>query len=111
MGDLYCYDDGSYVPVNSAEDQIVVSGAEEPNETTYSSPDGSRNIKVVQGDGDAFLYDASAVPAFDPIYLASGVQSVQFSDVSNGRPLEIVVKLNDGSFDLFDSQGNAYNAE
>ena len=111
VGDLYCYDDDSYVPVNSAEDQIVVSGAEEPNETTYQSPDGTRMVKVVQTDGDAFLYDTAAVPTFDPIYLASGVQSIQFSDASNGRPLEVVVKLNDGSFDLFDSQGNAYNAE
>jgi hypothetical protein len=66
---------------------------------------------VVQSDGDAFLYDAAAVPTFDPIYLASGVQSVQYSDVNNGRPLEIVLKLNDGSFDLFDAQGNSYNAE
>jgi hypothetical protein len=111
VGDLYCYDDDSYVPVNSAEDQIVVSGAEESNETTYGRPDGTRNVKVAQGDGDAFLYDAAAIPAFDPIYLASGVQSVQYSNAGNGRPLEIVLKLNDGSFDLFDAQGNTYNAE
>ena len=111
VGDLYCYDDNDYVDANSADDQIVVTGAEEANETTYSSPDGTRMVKVVQSDGDAFLYDAAAIPTFDPIYLASGVQSVQYSDVNNGRPLEIVVKLNDGSFDIFDAQGNPYNSE
>jgi hypothetical protein len=111
VGDLYCYDDNDYVDANSADDQIVVTGAEEANETTYSSPDGTRMVKVVQSDGDAFLYDAAAVPSFDPIYLASGVQSIQYSDASNGRPLEIVVKLNDGSFDIFDAQGNPYNSE
>jgi len=110
VGDLYCYDDDSYVPVNSADDQIVVSGAEEPNEAAFNSPDGSRTVKVVQTDGDAFLYDNAAVPSFDPVYLASGVQSVQYSDASNGRPVEIVLKLNDGSYDMFDAQGNPYNA-
>jgi hypothetical protein len=111
VGDLYCYDDDSYVAANSADDQIVVSGAEEPNETAYNSPDGTRSVKVVQNDGDAFLYDTAAIPTFDPIYLASGVQSVQFSNTSNGRPLEIVVKLNDGSFDLFGADGKSYSTD
>jgi len=109
VGDLYCYDDDSYVPVNSVDDQIVVSGAEEANETVYKSPDGTRTVKVVQTDGDAFLYDAAQIPSFDPIYLASGVQNIQFSDTNNGRPLEIILKLNDGSFDMFDSQGHPFN--
>ncbi len=52
--------------------------------------------------------DTGNPPAFDPIYLASGVESVEFSDTSNGRPLEIVLKLDDGSFDVFDDQGQAY---
>jgi hypothetical protein len=68
-------------------------------------------VKIVQNDGDAFLYDAALIPSFDPIYLASGVQSVQFSDVNNGRSLEIILKLNDGSFDMFGSDGHPYNAE
>jgi hypothetical protein len=43
--------------------------------------------------------------------MASGVQSVQFSDPNNGRPLEIILKLNDGSYDMFNAQGNPYNYE
>jgi len=111
LGDLYCYDDDSYIPANSADDQIVVNGNESANESVYKSPDGSRVVKLVQNDGDAFLYDTAAVPTFDPIYLASGVQNVQFSNVNNGRPLEIILTLNDGSFDLFGADGKSYNTE
>ncbi|HTA17318.1 MAG TPA: hypothetical protein VK786_06205, partial [bacterium] len=97
VGDLYCYNDGDYIPVNSAEDQIVVSQPDTSDYQVFTSPDGSRTVKLVAGGADAFLYDNSSQPAFDPVYLASGVQSVEFSDTSNGRPLEIVLKLDDGS--------------
>ena len=86
MGDLYCYDDDSYIPANSADDQIAVTGSEQPDDRAYNSPDGARTVKITQGDGDAFLYDTANPPSFDPIYLASGVQSIQFSDTTNGRP-------------------------
>ena len=108
VGDLYCYNDGDYIPVNSAQDQIVVSQPDSSDYQVFTSPDGSRTVKLVAGGADAFLYDNSNPPAFDPVYMASGVQSVEFSDTSDGRPLEIVLKLDDGSFDLFDAQGQAY---
>lgn len=111
VGELYVYNDDSYIPANSAEDPVVVSGAEQSDDLVYNSPDGKRTVKVEQSDGDAFLYDTANQPSFDPIYLASGVQSVQYSDVDNGRPLEIVLRLNDGSYDLFDAQGYPYNSE
>ena len=110
VGELYVYNDEGYIPANAADDQIVVTGQEQANDTVYNSPDGKRTVKIVQGDGDAFLYDTANQPAFDPIYLASGVQSILFSDVNNGRPLEIILKLNDGSYDMFDAQGHPYNA-
>src|SRR5665213_219507 len=108
VGDLYCYDDGSYIPVNSRDDQVGVSQPESVDLKSYGSPDGSRTIKVVEGTEDAFLYDNASPPAFEPIYLASGVQRVEFSG-SNGRPMEIVLKLQDESYDLFDSAGRPYN--
>jgi hypothetical protein len=108
VGDLYCYNQGDYIPVNSAEDQIVVSQPDTTDYQVFTSPDGTREVKLVAGGADAFLYDTAVPPSFDPVYLASGVQSVQFSDTSNGRPLEIVLRLDDGSFDLFDAQGQAY---
>jgi hypothetical protein len=80
-----------------------------PSQQAYDSPDGTRVVKIIGESQDAFLYDNSNPRTFDPVYLASGVQNVQFSEVANGRPLELVLKLNDGSFDMFDSYGNAYN--
>ena len=36
------------------------------------------------------------------------MESVSFSDPSSGRPLQVVLKLNDGTFDMFDDEGNSY---
>ncbi len=109
VGDLYCYDDDDYIPCNSAEDQVVVQGSNGAGFKSYTSPDGTRLIKVAAETQDAFLYDTADPPTFNPIYLASGVQSVEFSDTSHGRPLEIILKLNDGSFDVLDGQGIPYS--
>ncbi len=109
VGDLYCYNNDNYIPCNSAEDQIVVTAPDGSGQQVFNSPDGTRQVKLTPDSQDAFLYDTALHPAFDPLYLASGVQSVQFSGTGNGRPLEIILKLNDGSFDMFDSQGNSYN--
>jgi hypothetical protein len=111
VGELYAYNDDSYIPANSADDQVVVTGQEQTTDMAYNSPDGMRTVKIAQGDGDAFLYDTANPPTFDPVYMASGVQSVQFSDTNNGRPLEIILKLNDGSYDMFNAEGNPYNYE
>ncbi len=111
VGDLYVYDNSGYVPANSADDQIVVTGSEQANDIAYNSPDGTRTVKIAKDDGDAFLYDTANPPSFDPIYLASGVESVQYSGENNGRPTEIVLRLNDGSYDMFDAQGNPYNSQ
>ncbi len=109
VGDLFCYNNDNYIPCNSSQDQVVVTASNNANIQSVVSSDGTRMVKLDADTQDAFLYDTTTPPAFDPVYLASGVESVQFSDPSNGRPLEIVLKLNDGSFDLFDGQGNAYN--
>ncbi len=109
VGDLYCYNNDSYVPCNSAEDQIVVTSPDTPNEKSYASPDGARTVKVVSDTQDAFLYDTDGSPDFNPIYLATGVVDVQFSSTQSGRPLEILLKLSDGSFDVYDGDGNAYS--
>jgi hypothetical protein len=109
VGDLYCYDNDDYIPCNSAEDQVAVTGPDNSSMQTYNSPDGTRVVKVVSDTMDAFLYDTADPPAFNPVYLASGVKSIQFSNTGNGRPEEIVLTLNDGSFDMFDGQGKPYN--
>ncbi len=110
VGDLYCYDGDGFIPVNSADDEIIVAASEMPSDMVFNSLDGKRRVKITKDNGDAFLYDLTKPPAFGPIYLASGVQNIEYSDANNGRPLEIILTLNDGSYDLFDAQGNAYNA-
>ncbi len=109
MGDLYCYNNSSYIPCNSAEDNVAVVVPDNGNIRNFTSPDNTRIVKVVADTQDAFLYDTSNPPAFNPVYLASGVQDVMFSNPNNGRPLEIILKLNDQSFDMFDGNGNPYN--
>ncbi len=111
MGDLYCYDDAQYLAFNSLEDNVAVTIPDSVNLQTYLSPDKTRMIKVVAETHDAFIYDTSIPPVFPPAYLASGVKDVIFSDISNGRPLEIILKLNDGSFDMFDGNGNPYGPQ
>ena len=109
LGDLYCYSEGGYIPVNSQNDHVQVTPPDTVTSQSFDSPDKARTVKLVSDSQDAFLYDTAQPPSFEPIYLASGVQRVEFSDTSNGRPMEIVLKLNDGSFDLFDGQGQPYN--
>jgi hypothetical protein len=108
VGDLYCYNNDSYIPVNSADDQIVVTTNDHPDSTVFTSPDGTRTVKIASDSKDAFLYDAAEPPTFEPQYLASGVESVQFSNPRNGNPLEIVLKLDNGTYDLLDADGDPY---
>lgn len=109
MGDLYCYNNDNYIPSNSANDQVVVTAPIDQGLQAYKSLDGTRTVKVVGDSLDAFLYDNADPATFDPVYLASGVQSVLFSDTGNGKPLQIVLKLNDGSYNMFDDYGNPFN--
>ena len=108
VGDLYCYNNATYIPCNSAEDQIVVTvNSPSNNGLVFTSADGTRQVKVMGDSKDAFLYDTANPPSFAPVYLASEVSNVQFSN-NPGRPLEIVLTLGDGTFDLFDAEGNPY---
>jgi len=109
VGELYCYNNNVYVPATSAEDNVVVTAPQNASMHNYNSPDGTRSVKVDNDTMDAFLYDTANPPNFDPIYLASGVKNVQFSDTSSGRQLEIILTLNDGSFDMFDGDGHPFN--
>jgi hypothetical protein len=108
VGDLYCYTNDGYIPANCANDQIIVTSTDQTGAVTYNSSDGTRTVKVFTEAQDAFLYDTANPPTFDPIYLASGVQGVQFSDTANGRPLQVILKLKDGSFDMFDAMGTPF---
>jgi hypothetical protein len=108
VGDIYLYYDAQYIPADSAKDPVVTT-VQAGSEMVYKSPDGTRMIKVMTNGGDAFLFDTVIPPSFDPIYLASNVTDVKFSNTQDGSPLEIMLTLTDNSFDLFDDQGDPLN--
>ena len=62
---------------------------------------------VVSGDSKvAYLYDTtSVVPAFDPVYLGSGVNDVQFQMDDQGQLTGFVTVLDDGALNIFDQNG------
>ena len=103
---VYIYDNDQYVPANS-EDTVEATN---PSTTvSYSSKDGTRMVKIV--DGDAFLYDTAEGESDNkPVYLASNVKEVKFSGAREGKPLQVLLVFDDGSFEMFDSDGNAYNS-
>lgn len=96
---IYVYDDGQYIPDGTSGTPPASAGPVE-----YRSKDGTRAVKMM--GQDAFLYDTSDAHAFKPIFLDSGVERAAFSNTSNGKPLRIMLELNDGSFELFDNKGN-----
>ncbi|HXC65154.1 MAG TPA: hypothetical protein VNZ67_12400, partial [bacterium] len=71
---------------------------------SFSSPDGSRLVKVLEG-GDAFLYDTATPPSFSPVFLAHRVARVKYSDTSQGQALQVALVLANGSTLHFDSSG------
>jgi hypothetical protein len=80
--------------------------------TTASFPckDGTRTVKIISGD--AFLYDTVAGETGNkPVFLASGVKQVKYSNPGNGKPLQIMLVMTDRSFELFDSDGNPYSGQ
>jgi|GEM_PF-5014123 hypothetical protein len=71
---------------------------------SFTSPDGSRLVKVLDG-GDAFLYDTASPPSFTPVFLAHRVARVKYSDTSQGQALQVALVLANGSTLHFDSSG------
>lgn len=110
---VYVYVNGNYQASPSSGDvnTTVVPDANlsASSAKVYRSSDSSRMVKVTGSSEDAFLYDTTDNPSFQPIYLASGVKEVRLSNTQNGRALQVMLILNDGSFDLFDDQGNPFN--
>jgi hypothetical protein len=71
------------------------------------SPDGTREIQVYGDRREAFLYDLTG--GGDPrfiAYLATGVKHVTFSEAS-GSDMQIMLLMLDGSYDVFDADGNS----
>jgi len=107
---VYVYVNGNYqASPEGGDTTTTMVSPSESSVKVFRSSDSTRMVKVTGNSEDAFLYDTTDNPSFQPIYLASGVKDVKLSNPGNGRPLQIMLTLNDGSFDLFDDQGNPYN--
>jgi hypothetical protein len=75
----------------------------------YVSPDGTREVMVsVDGNETAYLYDIDPndMSPFSPVYLAAGVNSVQFGTDDQGNPA-ITIGMDDGVYSVYDWNGNA----
>jgi hypothetical protein len=75
--------------------------------STSKSPDGKRMVQIVSPDGGAFLFDESSSPPVFMKYLGKNADKVRFSGGVSGQPLRILVDFKDGSFVLFDADGNS----
>jgi hypothetical protein len=106
VNQTYMYDNGDYVSADNSQ-ASTPTGVTTNNlsQGVYDSKDGTRQVKVTGDKQDAFLFDKSNPPAFQPVYLSSGVKEVHFSNPTNGQPPRIMVVLADGSFALFDDSG------
>jgi hypothetical protein len=107
---VYVYNNGDYVSSTSTATDVQApdSAPAQSGEVDFKSRDGDRTVKVF-GE-DAFLYDTSMDgSANKPVYLASNVKEVKFSKPGYGKPMQIMLILNDGSFEMFDWDGNPYN--
>ncbi len=124
---VYIYENGNYAPTDQADANAGgnsynqpptngnVAGSSNMEENSnlskdiveFPSQDKTRMVKIVGGEGDAFLYD-SAKNSFKPLFLESDVKDVKFSKNSKGA-MEIKLILNDGSYEKFDAQGKQLN--
>lgn len=108
----YPYEDGQVIVKNPTVGQPAPEApatAEAGRE--WRSPDGRRMVQVTGDQGEAFLYDTtSGSPAYLN-YLARGVEQARFSGGTRGKPLRILLDFTDGSFALFDADGNAIDSK
>jgi len=109
---IYVYDGSRYLPSETIySDTVIQPGdADHPGDFTLRSKDRTRMVRVVGQNRDAILYDTAKPPSFRPIFLDSGVEEVRFSDTGRGAPLQVILTLKDGSFEMFDADGNPFGA-
>jgi hypothetical protein len=114
---LYVYVDNNYYPYQDAQNGVTVihpeiqqPPAEIPDLSqgvNYNSPDQRRTMLIFGPQSEAFLYDVTSDAPVFLKYLGSNVQSVEYSGKTSGNPLQILVRFFDGSFALYDADGNS----
>ncbi|HXS99329.1 MAG TPA: hypothetical protein VN915_01495 [Elusimicrobiota bacterium] len=71
---------------------------------TWKSPDGKRMVQINGAAGGAFLFDQTKSPPSLIKHLGDGAENVRFSGGKSG-PTKILVDYKDGSFHLYDQNG------
>ncbi|MFI5363546.1 MAG: hypothetical protein ACHQ49_16385, partial [Elusimicrobiota bacterium] len=90
----------------TAQPSLTAASAPAKEGSTEKSPDGKREVQIVGSDGGAFLFDESKTPPVFMKYLGAGATSVKYVGGTSGKPLSILVNFKDGTFNLFDAEGN-----
>jgi hypothetical protein len=98
------------VAVEREENVTPPASHPEPDKSAKVSPDGRRSAQIVGGEAQAFLYDKTATPPKFLKYLGQGVTQARFSGGSGGAPLQLLVEYKDGTFALFDGDGNSQSS-
>ena len=107
----YPYEQGGVVTVKNAELQAPPSTNPAPNEGRgTASPDDRRMVQIFGEANEAFLYDQSSGKPVFLRYLGQDVDKVRFSGGTSGRALQILLDFKDGSFAMFDADGNTLEA-
>ena len=117
----YVYVDENYYPYEQEQEGTILvkhpelqtpsAEAPAPNPAGASvSPDGTRMVQLSAGAAEAYLFDHTVAPPVMMKYLGQGVQKVRFSGGTPGAPLQILLEFLDGSFALYDGDGNAKDA-
>jgi hypothetical protein len=91
---VYLYTDDGYYQYNDSASEVVMipdntppvenppavdENGSTPEVATFYSLDGTRAVRIVGANEDAYLYDTDEQPAFEPFALASNVKRVDFS--------------------------------
>lgn len=96
----------------SAPPSTAAAASNAPAEqgSAWTSPDGKRMVQIVGPTGMAYLYDESQPKPVLLKPLTGNVDSVKFSGGKNGQPVQILLELKDGSFAVYDANGEPMGA-
>ena len=113
-GVAYVYMDDNYYPYEGASATVEHAEAQTPpaavpaaDAGATTSPDNKRMTQIFGADGQAFLYDKTVSPPRFIKFLGQGVSKTLFSGGTAGAPVQVMVEYKDGTFALFDADGNS----
>jgi hypothetical protein len=89
-----------------AQSSVAISSSPASKGVSAKSPDGKRLVQIVGADGGAFLFDESKTPRVFMKYLGGNAETVRFVGGTSGQILSIIVNFKDGTFNMFDAEGN-----